>query len=79
MLETAESGEKGNFSFPAIFGSIIVGREWSEGGGDSRSILGRKSSAQLEVEELGSGCESDIGGEGGGWLGDLKLTGGREE
>ena len=45
-------------------------------------LVGREVPSLKWREELGSGCESDIGGgEGGGWLGDLKVKegGGREE
>ena len=42
-------------------------------------LVGREVPSLKWREELGSGCESDIGGEGGGWLGDLKVTGGRRE
>ena len=46
---------------------VILDRSWTDGGGDSVCLLVEKRSAQLEVEELGSGSVRDI--EGWGWLG----------
>ena len=39
-------------------------------------LVGREVPSLKWREELGSGCESDIGGEGGGRLGHLDVTGG---
>ena len=60
---------------------------WRGGGGkveetpDLFCLVGREVPSLKWREELGSGCERDIGGEGGGWFGDLEVTGGggREE
>ena len=57
---------------------VIMDRSWTDSGGDSVCLLVGKRSAQLEVEELGSGSGGDVGG-WDSWVGGLKVTGGVRE
>ena len=61
-----------------MISDVILDRSWTDGGGDSVCPLVEKRSAQLEVEELGSGSGRDVGGENG-WVGVFKVIGGVRE
>ena len=56
----------------AMLGDVLLDRRWR------CLLLGEERSAQLEVEELGSGSGRDVGGENG-WVGGFKVIGGVRE
>ena len=61
-----------------MISDVIHDRSCTDSGGDSVCLLVEKRSAQLEVEELGSGSGRDVGG-GDGWVGGFKVKGGVRE